>query len=172
MHSTSHPLYTLHISTLSVSVAFSTHTLSSCCSLYCFYPSGCPIYRNNIIFPVKILQLNFALLTIALLPLDYLFVLCVKSQHHGIASRKSQLPNKCPPSLLRWSDPFFPSSISPIRSSTAQRQKEVRTTEVLFGYLFMGFPFNIHAFFRTIWVQRRICCLGGSLGQKIRFQLQ
>lgn len=34
---------------------------------------------------------------------------------------------------------FFFSSTSPLHSSTAGRQKEVRVTEVLFGYLFMVF---------------------------------
>lgn len=46
-------------------------------------------------------------------------------------------------------DNFFSfSSISPPLFSSAGRQKEVRATEVLFGYLFMVFPFNIHAFFQ------------------------
>lgn len=34
-------------STPSMSFAFSTHSLSSRCSVFCFYPSGCPIYENN-----------------------------------------------------------------------------------------------------------------------------
>lgn len=35
------------------------------------------------------------------------FVLCVKSPHHGIANRGSQLCYKCPPFRLRWSCFFF-----------------------------------------------------------------
>lgn len=34
-------------SALSMSFAFSTHSLSSHCSVFCFYPSGCPTYENN-----------------------------------------------------------------------------------------------------------------------------
>lgn len=51
--------------------------------------------------------------------------------------------------LLFWDgqDFYFRCSIFSLSSSTAGRQKEVRATEVLFGYLFMAFPFNIHVFF-------------------------
>lgn len=31
----------------SMSFAFSTHSLSSRCSVFCLYPSGCPTYENN-----------------------------------------------------------------------------------------------------------------------------
>lgn len=48
-------------------------------------------------------------------------------------------------------------------------RKRLERRKSFFGYLFMDFPFNIHAFFRTIWVQRRICCLGGCRGQKSGF---
>lgn len=34
-------------SALWMSFAFSTHSLSSRCSVFCFYPSGCPTYDNN-----------------------------------------------------------------------------------------------------------------------------
>lgn len=48
-------------------------------------------------------------------------------------------------------------------------RKRLEQRKSFFGYLFMDFPFNIHAFLRTIWVQKRICCLGGCRGQKSGF---
>lgn len=48
-------------------------------------------------------------------------------------------------------------------------RKRLERRKSFFGYLFMDFSFNIHAFFSTIWVQRKICCLGGGRGQKSCF---
>lgn len=49
---------------LSMSFAFSTHTLSRRCSMYCFHPPGCPTYGNNTLYSQwKYCGWIFALLT-------------------------------------------------------------------------------------------------------------
>lgn len=155
-----------------MSFAFSTHTLSRCCSMYCFHPPGCPTYGNNTLYSQwKYCSWIFALLTSSCtvtswLPLCFMCEITAPwdcTEKKPITQQMSTFSSE----VVRF---FFSprlSSISPLCCfSSAGRQKEVRATEVLFGYLFMDFAFNIHAFFRTIWVQRRICCLGGGRGQK------
>lgn len=47
-----------------MSFTFSTHTLSRCCSMYCFHPPGCPTYGNNTLYSQwKYCGWIFALLT-------------------------------------------------------------------------------------------------------------
>lgn len=100
------------------------------------------------------------------------FVLSVKSLHHGIANYLTSVH------LFSWDSRdflffslfcfslvlffFFCHPLLGDRKRLEQRKS-------FFGYLFMDFPFNIHAFLRTIWVQKRICCLGGCRGQKSGF---
>lgn len=100
------------------------------------------------------------------------FVLSVKSLHHGIANYLTNVH------LFSWDSRdflffslfcfslvlffFFCHPLLGDRKRLEQRKS-------FFGYLFMDFPFNIHAFLRTIWVQKRICCLGGCRGQKSGF---
>lgn len=81
-------------------------------------------------------------------------------QYIGLQIEKGNYPTNVHP--LSWGGKDFFSSITPLHSSTSVRQKWVSAMEVLFSYLFMGFPFNIHAFFWTIWVQRRIAALEAS----------
>lgn len=128
---------------------------------YAFIPQVDPHMKITHYIPTESLQLNFVLLTISCtvtswLPLCFLCEITVPWDcKYGKANYLTNVR------LLSWGGQFFSfPSISPPLFCSAGRQKEVRATEVLFGYLFMAFPFNIHAFFRTIWVQRRMYHLG------------
>ncbi len=69
---------------------------------------------------------------------------------------------------LSWGGHDFFSSLLFLLPLLGDR-KRLERRKSFFGYLFMDFPFNIYAFFRTIWVQRKICCLGGGQSQKSGF---
>lgn len=132
----------------SMSFAFCTHSLSSRGSVFCFYPSGCPTYENNTSYSLgKELVVEFHAANHQLH--SYLLITSLFVWNHstlGAKSRKSQLPHKWPASLLRWS-PLCP---SPALSNCWETERELAPLEVLFGYLFMVFPFNIHVFFPAL----------------------
>lgn len=154
---------------------FSMHTLSSCCGVFCFYPSGCPTYENNTLYSQGNIALEFCSTNHWLhcyLLITSLFYVWNHSTMGLQVEKANYLRNV---HLLSWGGqvfflfpPLFPLCVLPLLGD----RKRVSAAEVRFGYLFIDFPFNIHAFLRTIWVRRRICCLGGGRGQKIRLQSQ
>lgn len=86
----------------------------------------------------------------------------------GAKSRKSQLPHKWPASLLRWS----PLCSSPVLFNCWETGRGLARLEVLFAYLFMVFPFNIHVFFQHYRDTEPNLLPLRWQGPEIRFQLQ
>lgn len=104
--------------------------------------------------PLKSTLLTISCTLTSWLPLCFVWNHCTLGQKY----RKSQLPHKWPPSLLRWSGcppqhhhhhpPPSPLCSSAVLFNCWEKEKGLARLKVLFGYLFMDFPFNIHVFFQ------------------------
>lgn len=134
---------------------------------FAFLPQVAPHMQITHRIPWEnISSLNSTLLTISCTLSSWL-PLCFVWNHStlGAKSRKSQLPHKWPVSLLRWA--LLCSS--PVLFNCRETE---RGLEVLFGYLFMVFPFNIHVFLQHYrYTAPNLLPLRWQ-GPEISFQLQ
>ncbi len=175
MHSTSYPLYTLHLKlSFQCDLHFPRIHYQAVAICMAFIPQVAPHmeiahYSPSENIAVEFCSTNHQLL--CYLVITSLFYVWNHSTMGLQIEKANYLTNV---HLLSWGghDFFFLLCFSPaffLCHPLLGDRKRLERRKSFFGYLFMDFPFNIHAFFRTIWVQRRICCLGGGQGQKSGF---
>lgn len=178
MYSTSYPLYTLHFQlSVQCNLHFPRIHYGAVAICIAFIPQLHHKWKITQYIPSENVVAEFCSTNHQLhcyLVITSLFYVWTHSSMGLQIEKANYLTNV---HLLSWGghDSFFLLYFSPalfLCHPPPGDRKRLEWRKSCFGYLFMDFPFNIHAFFRTIWVQKRICCLGGSRGQKIRFQLE